>query len=69
VSILRRDGDPAQQENIMVLSNVAAVSLVVAIFSGSCAFGVGDNLARIMRPITYAALAIAAVLYVVSLIL
>jgi len=49
-----------------LLSNLAAASLVIAIFSGSCAFGVGKSLGRIMRPLTYAALAIAAVLYVVA---
>lgn len=51
-----------------MLSNIATGSLIIGIFSGSCAFGVGKNLGRIMRPITYAALAIAAVLYATDFI-
>jgi len=52
-----------------VLSNLATGSLVIAIFSGSCAYGVGKDLARIMRPLTYGALAIAAVLYAADFII
>jgi hypothetical protein len=50
----------------MVLSNIATASLVIGLFSGTCAFGVGKGLARIMRPLTYGALALAVVLYAVS---
>jgi hypothetical protein len=57
--------DRALKENTM-LSNLATASLVIAIFAGSCAFGVGEGLGRIMRPLTYGALAIAVVLYVVD---
>jgi len=49
-----------------MLHNLAIGSLVVALFSGSCAFGVGKGLARITRPLAYGALAIAVVLYVVD---
>jgi hypothetical protein len=51
-----------------MLFNLATTSLVIAIFAGSCAFGVGKNLGRIMRPITYGALAIAVLLYVVGFV-
>lgn len=37
-----------------MLSNLALGSLVVAVFSGSCAFGVGDGLKRITRPMIVA---------------
>jgi hypothetical protein len=49
-----------------MLFNLATASLVIAIFSGTCAFGVGKSLERIMRPLTYGAFAIAVVLYVVD---
>jgi hypothetical protein len=51
-----------------MLANIAAASLVVAVFSGSCAFGVGKSLGRIMRPLTYGALAVAVALYAASFI-
>ena len=49
-----------------MIANIATTSLVIAIFAGSCAFGVGKTLGRIMKPVTYGALAIAVVLYVVA---
>jgi len=49
-----------------MLSNLATGSLVVALFSGVCAFGVPDGLARITRPIMYIALAVALVLFAVG---
>ena len=49
-----------------MLHNLAIGSLVVAFFSGTCAIGVGKGLSRITRPLTYAALAAAVVLYVVD---
>jgi hypothetical protein len=49
-----------------VLHNLAAASLIIGIFSSTCAFGVGKGLASIMRPLTYGALALAVVLYLVS---
>lgn len=49
-----------------MLSNIATGSLMVALFSGSCAFGVGKSLSRITRPLAYGALAVAAVLYVAA---
>ena len=49
-----------------MLSNIATTSLIIGIFAGTCAFGVGKNLGRIMRPLTYAAFAIAAVGYIAA---
>jgi hypothetical protein len=49
-----------------VLHNLAAASLIIGLFSGTCAWGVGKNLARVMRPLTYGAIAAAVVLYLVS---
>lgn len=49
-----------------MISSLATASLVIAIFASTCAFGVGKNLARIMRPLTYGALAVAVVLYAVA---
>ena len=46
--------------------NIATGSLVLAMFSGVCAFGVSDGLARITRPIMYIALAVALVLFAVG---
>ena len=51
-----------------MLHNLAMGSLVVAIFSGTCAFGVGKGLQSIMRPIMYGALVAAVGLYVAELI-
>ena len=50
-----------------MLHNLAIGSFVVALFSGSCAFGVGKGLARITRPLAYGALAIAVALYVADI--
>ena len=52
-----------------MLFRIATTSLVIAIFSGSCAWGVGKNLARIMQPLTYAAFGIAMVLYIAGFIM
>jgi len=49
-----------------MLHNLAIGSLVFALFSGTCAIGVGRSLSRFTRPLTYAALGIAVVLYVVD---
>jgi hypothetical protein len=49
-----------------MLHNLAAASLIIGLFSGTCAWGVGKNLTRIMRPLTYGAIAVAVVLYAVS---
>ena len=49
-----------------MLHNLAAASLIIGLFSGTCAFGVGKGLSRIMRPLMYAALAAGVVLYLVS---
>jgi hypothetical protein len=49
-----------------LLHNLAIGSLVFALFSGTCAIGVGKSLSRFTRPLTYTALAIAVVLYVVD---
>jgi choline-glycine betaine transporter len=46
-----------------MLANIATGSLVVALFSGSCAFGVGKGLSRFTRPVMYVAFALAIVLY------
>lgn len=46
-----------------MLANIATGSLLVALFSGSCAFGVGKSLSRVTRPLAYGALAVALVLY------
>jgi hypothetical protein len=51
-----------------MLSNLATGSLVIALFSGSCAFGVGKGLSQFTRPLAYAALAVAMVLYAVDFI-
>jgi hypothetical protein len=51
-----------------MLSNLATGSLVIALFSGSCAFGVGKGLSRFTRPLAYGALAAAMVLYAVDFI-
>ena len=51
-----------------MLHNLAIGSLIVAIFSSTCAFGVGKNLGRVMRPLMYGALAVAVVLYAADLI-
>jgi hypothetical protein len=55
---------PAKEETM--LANIATGSLIFALFSGVCAIGVSDSLARITRPITYVALSIAVVLYAMS---
>ena len=49
-----------------MLHNLAAASLIIGLFSGTCAWGVGKGLARIMRPLTYVGIALAVVLYLVS---
>jgi hypothetical protein len=49
-----------------MLHNLAIGSFVVALFSGSCAYGVGKGLARITRPLMYLGLAAAVVLYAVD---
>jgi hypothetical protein len=49
-----------------MLSNIATGSLMIALFSGSCAFGVGKSLSRFTRPLAYGALAVAVVLYVAN---
>jgi hypothetical protein len=54
-----------EEENTM-LSNIATGSLMIALFSGTCAFGVGKGLARFTRPLAYGALAVAVVLYVAN---
>jgi hypothetical protein len=51
-----------------LLANIATGSLVVALFSGSCAFGVGKGLSRFTRPLAYGALALALVLYAANAI-
>jgi len=51
-----------------MLSNLATGSLVIALFSGSCAFGVGKGLSRFTRPLAYGALAAAMVLYAADFI-
>jgi hypothetical protein len=52
----------------ILLANIATGSLIVALFSGSCAFGVGKGLSRFTRPLAYGALALAIVLYAVGAI-
>ena len=49
-----------------MLHNLAIGSLVFALFSGTCAIGVGKSLSRFTRPLTYFALTLAVVLYVVD---
>ena len=49
-----------------MLFNIATGSLIFGLFTGTCAIGVSDSLARITRPITYVALAAAVVLYAVN---
>ncbi len=49
-----------------MLHNLAAASLIIGIVSGTCAFGVGKGLTRVMRPLMYGAIAAAVVLYLVS---
>jgi hypothetical protein len=51
-----------------LLANLATGSLVIALFSGSCAFGVGKGLSRFTRPLAYGALAIAVALFVADAI-
>jgi hypothetical protein len=49
-----------------MLFNIANGSMVLAMFSGVCAIGVSDAMARITRPIAFTSLAVALVLYAVS---
>jgi hypothetical protein len=51
-----------------MLANIATGSLVIALFSGSCAFGVGKGLSRFTRPVMYGAFAIAIALFAVDFI-
>ena len=65
LSLVHQTSAPRAKGNAL-LANIATGSLLVALFSGSCAFGVGKGLSRFTRPLAYGALALAIVLYAVG---
>jgi hypothetical protein len=48
--------------------NLSTGFLLLAVFSGACAYGTGDSVERVARPLAYGALAMAAAYYLLSFI-